>query len=179
MGSRASPRLVAWSELMAGFEALKRSPRLAASFILPRLQLFAGILIDDALPQRLDHVLHDKRVLPAVRQLGAVGSGDGVRRWTELAEESQHRIGACAFSPGADSVFPPIHEQFDPALVLRKAERDLDLLAAGDPAVNAPGMIENAMDQGVIDLVHRPGEFAAHQIVRDVSGQPQVGKTFQ
>src|SRR5258708_18884037 len=172
MGSRASPRLVASSPLMAGFVVLKRSPRLAASFIFPAASPFrsgarrlARILIDDALPQRPDHVLHDKRVLPAVRQFGAVGSGDGVRRWAELAEESQHRIRACAFSPGADRVFPPIHEQFDPALVLRKAERDLDLLAAGDPSVNAPGMIENAMDQGVIDLVHRPGEFAADQIM--------------
>src|SRR5258708_12739582 len=133
MGSRASPRLVAWSPVMAGFVVRKGSPRLAGSFIFPRLQLFARILIDDALPQRLDHVLHDKRVLPAVRQLGAVGSGDGVRRWTELAEESQHRIGASAFSPGADRVFPPIHEPFHPPLLLRKAAQHLHLLAPRHP----------------------------------------------
>ena len=35
------------------------------------------------------------------------------------------------------------------------------------------------MDQRVIDLVHRPGEFAADQIMRDIGGQPQVGKAVQ
>ena len=87
-----------------------------------------------------------QRVLPAVRQLGAVRPGDGVGRRTEFAQEGQHRIGSRALAPGADGVFPPAHEQFDPALVLRKAERDLHLFAAGDPPVNAPGIVENAMD---------------------------------
>jgi hypothetical protein len=31
-------------------------------------------------------------------------------------------------------------------------------------------MIENAMDHRVVDLVHRPGEFAADEIMRNVSG---------
>ena len=31
----------------------------------------------------------------------------------------------------------------------------------------------------VIDLVHRPGEFASDQIMRDVRRQPQVGKALQ
>ena len=31
----------------------------------------------------------------------------------------------------------------------------------------------------MIDLVHRPGEFAPHEIVRDIGGQPQVGKAIQ
>ena len=35
------------------------------------------------------------------------------------------------------------------------------------------------MDHRVIDLVHRPGEFAADQIMRDIGGQPQVGKAIQ
>ena len=35
------------------------------------------------------------------------------------------------------------------------------------------------MHQAVIDLVHRPGEFAPDQIMRDVGGQPQVGKTVE
>ena len=31
-------------------------------------------------------------------------------------------VGSGAFAPGADGVFPPAHEQIDPALMLRKAE---------------------------------------------------------
>ena len=50
------------------------------------------------------------------------------------------------------------------------------LLAAGDPSMNAPAMVQYAMDHGVVYLVHRPGEFAADEIVRNVSGQPQVRK---
>ena len=61
--------------------------------------------------------------------------------------------------------------------MLGKAERDLHLLAARDPSVDAPAVVEDAMDQRVIDLIDRPREFATDQIVRDVGGQPQVGKS--
>src|SRR6202158_3506489 len=54
---------------------LKRTPSVRAE---PRR--VGVILVNDALPQRPDHVLHDKRVLPAGRQLGPVSPGDGGRR---------------------------------------------------------------------------------------------------
>ena len=63
--------------------------------------------------------------------------------------------------------------------MLRKAERDLHLLAAGDPAVNAPAVVEDAMDQRVVDVVDGPGEFAPDQIMRDIGGQPQIGKAVE
>src|SRR4051794_38513020 len=128
------------------------------------------ILFRDTPPQRPDHILHSQCVLPAIRQFRAVRPGDGIGRRAEFTQEGQHRIGARAFAPGADGVFPPAHEQFDPALVLRKAQRDLYLFATRDPSVDAPTMIENAMDHRVVDLVHRPGEFAADEIMRNVSG---------
>ena len=40
-------------------------------------------------------------------------------------------------------------------------------------------MVKYAMDHRVIDLVHRPGEFAADEIMRNIGGQPQVGKAIQ
>src|ERR1700730_4009033 len=113
-----------------------------------RLRGVARILTRDKLPERADHVFHGEGVLPAVRQCGAVGPGDGIGRRAELAQEGQYRIGASAFAPGADGVFPPTHEQLDPALVLRKAKRDLHLFAARDPPMNAPAMVEDAMDHG-------------------------------
>ena len=61
--------------------------------------------------------------------------------------------------------------------MLWEAQRDLRLLAARDPPVNAPAVVEDAMDQRVIDRIDRPREFATDQKVRDVGGQPQVGKS--
>ena len=94
------------------------------------------ILFRNPLPQRTDHVLHAQRVLPAIRQFGTVRPGDGVGWRAEVSQEGQHRVGTGALAPGADGVFPPSHEQLD-QLMLREAERDLHLLATGDPAVNA------------------------------------------
>src|SRR2546429_235097 len=109
-------------------------------------------------------------IVPTIRQFSAVRPGDGIGWRAEFAQEGQHRIGARTFAPGADRIFPPAHEQFDPALVLRKTERDLHLFTAGDPSVDAPAMIKYAMDHSVIDLVDRPGEFAADEIMRNISG---------
>ncbi len=60
-----------------------------------------------------------------------------------------------------------------------KPSGDLHLLAAGDAAVDAPAIIQNPMHHRVVDGVDRPGEFAAHHIMREIGGQPQIGKAVQ
>ena len=42
-----------------------------------------------------------------------------------------------------------------------------------------PGIIEDAMDQRMVGVVDRPGEFAADQIMRQIGRQPQVRKTIE
>ena len=63
--------------------------------------------------------------------------------------------------------------------MLRKAELHLHLFPAGDPAMDAPAVVEDAVDQRVVLRRDRPGEFAPHQIMRQVGGQPQVGEAIQ
>ena len=60
----------------------------------------------DTPPQPFDHRFQEQRVLPAVRQFGAVRAGDGIRRRPELAQERQDVIRTGTLAPGTDGVFP-------------------------------------------------------------------------
>ena len=99
-----------------------------------------GLLRRDPVPQAAEHVLHRQRFLPAIGKLAAICASDGIRRRAEFAKEGEHSIRASAPSPRADAIFPPLHEQADPALMLWKRERDLHLFAAGDAAVDAQAL---------------------------------------
>ena len=63
--------------------------------------------------------------------------------------------------------------------MLREAELDLDLLAAGDAAMQTPAIVENAMHHRVVLRRYRPGELAPDHVVRQIGGQPQVGEAVQ
>src|SRR5579863_3173475 len=130
-------------------------------------------------PQAADHVLHDERVLPAVGQFPSLSPGDRIGRRSELAKKGQRRVGTGALSPRAHAVFPPIHEKPDPPPVLWKSERYLHLLAAGDAAVQGPAIVQDSVDHGVVGIIDRPREFPADQIMREIGGQTQIGKTIE
>ncbi len=63
--------------------------------------------------------------------------------------------------------------------MVRKRDFDLYLLAAGDAAVKGPGIVEDAMEQRMIFVRDRPGEFAPDQEVREIGEQLQIGETFK
>src|SRR5689334_4675520 len=59
----------------------------------------ARVLACNAIPELPDHVLHDQRILPAVREFRAVRPGDGVGRRTQFTQEGEDRIGLRAAAP--------------------------------------------------------------------------------
>src|SRR6267143_5188373 len=80
-------------------------------------------------PDRPRMIAQRQRLLPAVRELITVGARHRVFRRSELAEEVEGCIGPGTLSPFAETSFPPAEEEPEPFLVLREAERELDLLA--------------------------------------------------
>jgi hypothetical protein len=63
--------------------------------------------------------------------------------------------------------------------VVREADLHLDLLAARDPAMEAPAVVDHPPHQAVVLLGNRPGELAADDVVREVPGESQVGKAVE
>jgi hypothetical protein len=55
----------------------------------------------------------------------------------------------------------------------------LDLLAAGDPAMQAPTIVQDAVNNGEVLGRDRPGEFASHHVMRKVGGESHVGEPVQ
>src|ERR1051326_2925220 len=86
----------------------------------------------EPLPDRLDAPADQKRFLPAVGELVAVGPGDRVFGRPELAEEAQCIVRLGATEPKLETFLPPTRIEVEPFLVLRERNLHLDLLAAGD-----------------------------------------------
>src|SRR4029079_18728122 len=74
---------------------------------------------------------------------------------------------------------PPTHEKVDPVLVVRETDLHLHLLAAGYTTVEYPAIFDNAMHVAMVDVTYRPGEFAAHHVMGQISRQTQVGKAVE
>ncbi len=45
--------------------------------------------------------------------------------------------------------------------------------------MQAPAIVQDAVDHGVVFRRDRPGEFAPHHIVRQIGGEAQIGKAVQ
>src|SRR3954465_14681100 len=118
------------------------------------------VLALDALPELAHHPHQQLRFLPAVRQFVAVRSGHRVFAWAQLAEERQHRVRRRAPAPAAKAVLPPAHEEIEPVALMREAELHLDLLAARDPAMEAPALVDHPAHQAVVLVGNRPSELA-------------------
>src|SRR5207244_6411310 len=102
-------------------------------------------------------------VVRAVGEVVAVAADDRIRLRPELANEGAGIVGTGTSAPAAEAVFPPAEEEIEPHLVVNERDLDLHLLAAGDAAVKGPGIVEDAVDEAMVLVGHRPGEFAADQ----------------
>src|SRR5260221_7676610 len=91
-------------------------------------------------------IAQHQRLLPAVRELITVGARHRVFRRSELAEEVEGCIGPGMLSPFAETSFPPAEEEPQPFLMLREAERELDLLARRDAALERSSAMQDAAD---------------------------------
>ena len=63
--------------------------------------------------------------------------------------------------------------------MLGEIELHLDLLAAGDAAMQSPAIVQDAVDHGVVLGRNGPGKFPPHQVMRQVGGEAQVRETVQ
>src|SRR5579863_8289008 len=75
-----------------------------------------------------------QRLLPAVRELFAPRVGHGVVGRPELTEENKVAL-RFAGPPCRKPLLPPGQKSLEPDAVLREADRHLDLVACGDPAL--------------------------------------------
>src|SRR5258708_18554129 len=126
----------------------------------------------EPLPDRLDAPADHERFLPAVGELVAVGPGNRVFGWSELAEEAQCIIRPGATEPKLKTFLPPARVEVEPFLVLRKRDLHLDLLAAGDAALKRVRPLEHAADQRMVLRRDRIPELAIDQEMREVGAEP-------
>ncbi len=87
--------------------------------------------------------------------------------------------GGARFRHRPEAVLPPTHEEIEPFALVREAQLDLDLLAARDSSVKSPALVDHPVHQAVILVGDRPREFATDDVVRQVTGQAQFGKTVE
>ena len=64
------------------------------------------VVSGEPVPDTQDSAANRERLFPAVGELAAVRSGDGVLRRTELAEKIEHFVFPRAGQPEAYAVFP-------------------------------------------------------------------------
>src|SRR5713101_4336383 len=116
---------------------------------------------------------------PTVRELISVGARHRVFRRSELAEEVESCIGFRAVSPFAEARLPPAEKKPQPLLVLRKAKRELDLLARCNTALERTGAMQDAADPFLAFGGDRPGELAADDIVGEIGRDHHLGNRVE
>src|SRR5260221_1569112 len=124
-------------------------------------------------------IAQHQRLLPAVRELITVGARHRVSRRSELAEEVEGCIGPGMLSPFAETSFPAAQEEPEPFLVLREAERELDLLARRDAALERSSAMHDAANPFLALSGNRPGELAADDIVGKISRDHHLGNRIE